>query len=124
MELTMASSRMTTVPDITFRSDMTVELIKYAASDADVIWAARVSTKGEQSLADVDGDTERSAGLINFLMRDRTGTPFEHSSMTFYVSAPIFVFREFMRTGRSATTRRAADTASWSLCFTCRALIA
>ena len=30
-------------------------------------------------------------------MRDRHGTPFEHSSMTFYVSAPIFVFREFMR---------------------------
>ena len=88
---------MTTVPDITFRSDMTVELVKHAASDADVIWAARVSTKGEQSLADISADPERSAGLINFLMRDRHGTPFEHSSMTFYVSAPIFVFREFMR---------------------------
>jgi thymidylate synthase (FAD) len=88
---------MTTVPDITFRSDMTVELVKHAASDADVIWAARVSTKGEQSLADVNADAERSAGLINFLMRDRHGTPFEHSSMTFYVNAPIFVFREFMR---------------------------
>ncbi len=76
---------------------MTVELVKHAASDADVIWAARVSTKGEQSLADVNADAERSAGLINFLMRDRHGTPFEHSSMTFYVNAPIFVFREFMR---------------------------
>ena len=30
-------------------------------------------------------------------MRDRHGTPFEHNSMTFFVSAPIFVFREFMR---------------------------
>ena len=88
---------MTTVPDITFRSNMAVELVKHAASDADVIWAARVSTKGEQSLADVNADAERSAGLINFLMRDRHGTPFEHSSMTFYVNAPIFVFREFMR---------------------------
>jgi thymidylate synthase (FAD) len=97
MELTVAASTMTTVPDITFRSDMTVELIKHSAADADVIWAARVSTKGEQSLADVDADAERSAGLINFLMRDRHGTPFEHSTMTFYVSAPIFVFREFMR---------------------------
>jgi thymidylate synthase (FAD) len=84
-------------PDITFRSDMTVELVKHAASDADVIWAARVSTKGEQSLDDVNANAGRSAGLINFLMRDRHGTPFEHSSMTFYVSAPIFVFREFMR---------------------------
>jgi len=97
MELTVAASTMATVPDITFRSDMTVELIKHAASDADVIWAARVSTKGEQTLAEIDEDPERSAGLINFLMRDRHGTPFEHSSMTFYVSAPIFVFREFMR---------------------------
>jgi thymidylate synthase (FAD) len=97
MELTVTASRMTTVPEITFRSDMTVELVKHAASDADVIWAARVSTKGEQSLAEIHADPQRSAGLINYLMRDRHGTPFEHSSMTFYVSAPIFVFREFMR---------------------------
>ena len=96
---TMVASPGTMAPvqGISFRSDMTVELIKHAASDADVIWAARVSTKGEQSLADVDEDPARSAGLINFLMRDRHGTPFEHSSMTFYVQAPIFVFREFMR---------------------------
>jgi thymidylate synthase (FAD) len=82
---------------IRFRGDVTVELIKHAASDADVIWAARVSTKGENSLADVQADPERSKGLINYLMRDRHGTPFEHSSLTFYVQAPIFVFREFMR---------------------------
>jgi thymidylate synthase (FAD) len=30
-------------------------------------------------------------------MRDRHGTPFEHTSLTYFVSAPIFVFREFMR---------------------------
>lgn len=83
--------------DIEFRGDMVVELIKSAASDADVLWAARVSTKGESSLAEIEADPERSKGLINFLMRDRHGTPFEHSSMTFYVKAPIFVFREFMR---------------------------
>jgi thymidylate synthase (FAD) len=83
--------------EVRFRSDVTVELVKHAASDADVLWAARVSTKGEQSLAEVEADPGRSEGLINFLMRDRHGTPFEHSSMTFYVRAPIFVFREFMR---------------------------
>ena len=80
-----------------FRSDVTVELVKASASDADVLWSARVSTKGEVSLADVDSDATRSKGLINYLMRDRHGTPFEHNSMTFFVSAPIFVFREFMR---------------------------
>lgn len=85
---------------IEFRSDVTVELVRANASDADVLFAARVSTQGEQTLAaaqDDDLDTSRSAGLINYLMRDRHGSPFEHNSMTFYVQAPIFVFREFMR---------------------------
>ncbi len=85
------------VPQIRFRSDVTVELVKAVARDADVLFAARVSTKGEASLADVGADAERSQGLINYLMRDRHGSPFEHNSMTFFVSAPIFVFREFMR---------------------------
>jgi thymidylate synthase (FAD) len=83
--------------EITFRSDVTVELVKSSASDADVLFAARVSTKGEQSLEDVDGDTSRSAGLVNYLMRDRHGSPFEHTSFTFFVRAPIFMWREHMR---------------------------
>ncbi|KQV05109.1 FAD-dependent thymidylate synthase [Leifsonia sp. Root112D2] len=92
------------VPEIEFRSEMTVELVRSSASDADVLFAARVSTQGEQSLetsrldgTETDADDARSRGLINYLMRDRHGSPFEHNSMTFYVQAPIFVFREFMR---------------------------
>ncbi|MGW1197433.1 FAD-dependent thymidylate synthase [Streptomyces sp. NPDC002536] len=81
----------------TFRSDVTVELVKHSAADSDVLWAARVSTAGEQSLEEITKDPERSKGLINYLMRDRHGSPFEHNSMTFFISAPIFVFREFMR---------------------------
>ena len=84
-------------PEVTFRSDVTVELVRAGARDSDVVFAARVSTQGEQTLAHVDDDAERSQGLINYLMRDRHGSPFEHNSMTFYVQAPIFVFREFMR---------------------------
>lgn len=80
-----------------FRSDVSVELVRAAARDGDVLFAARVSTKGEQSLEDVEADAERSKGLINYLMRSRHGSPFEHNSMTFYVQAPIFVFRELMR---------------------------
>ncbi|MGO1542961.1 MAG: FAD-dependent thymidylate synthase [Gulosibacter sp.] len=86
--------------EIEFRSDVTVELVRSQAQDRDVLFAARVSTIGEQSIP-VEGDGEelqkRDRGLINFLMRDRHGTPFEHNSMTFYVQAPIFVFREFQR---------------------------
>ncbi|MFI1831591.1 FAD-dependent thymidylate synthase [Streptomyces sp. NPDC020412] len=81
----------------TFRGDVTVELVKHSAADSDVLWAARVSTAGEQSLDELSKDPERSKGLINYLMRDRHGSPFEHNSMTFFISAPIFVFREFMR---------------------------
>ncbi|CAM5534358.1 MULTISPECIES: FAD-dependent thymidylate synthase [Streptomyces] len=89
----------TPAPDLkpSFRSDVTVELVKHSASDTDVLWAARVSTAGEQSLDELSKDPERSRGLINYLMRDRHGSPFEHNSMTFFISAPIFVFREFMR---------------------------
>ncbi|MEY3347512.1 MAG: hypothetical protein RL159_198 [Actinomycetota bacterium] len=84
-------------PEIVFRDDVTVELVKSSANDADVIWAARVSTAGEQSLEEINEDPSRSAGLINYLARERHGSPFEHTSMTFFISAPIFVFREFMR---------------------------
>jgi thymidylate synthase (FAD) len=83
--------------EIRFRSDVTVELVRASASDADVIFAARVSTAGEQSLEDLDADPERSRGLVNYLMRERHGSPFEHNSMTFFVRAPIFVWREHMR---------------------------
>ena len=82
---------------ISFRSDVTVELVRASASDADVVFAARVSTAGEQSLADVEADAAGSKGLINYLMRERHGSPFEHNSMTFFVQAPIFVWREHMR---------------------------
>jgi len=82
---------------IEFRSDIMVELVRASARDADVIFAARVSTAGESTLEDLDTDPERSRGLINYLMRERHGSPFEHNSMTFFVRAPIFVWREHMR---------------------------
>jgi thymidylate synthase (FAD) len=77
--------------ELTFRSDMTVELVQSMGDDASVVKAARVSTGGSTTTP------EKDAGLINYLMRDRHGTPFEHNAFTFYVEAPIFVFREFMR---------------------------
>lgn len=93
----MTSAEPTPTTDVRFRSDMTVELVKASASDSDVVFAARVSTRGEQSLEDVSGDPDSARGLINYLVRERHGSPLEHSSLTFYVSAPIFVFRELMR---------------------------
>jgi thymidylate synthase (FAD) len=87
--------------DLKFSSDVKVELVKHSASDDDVVFAARVSTQGERSLDRHSGfsmeEVEKKAGLINYLMRDRHGSPFEHSVFTFYVKAPIFVWREHMR---------------------------
>jgi thymidylate synthase (FAD) len=71
---------------------MTVNLIDSMASDRAVVVAARVSTG-----AKISEEPEKDAGLINYLMRDRHGSPFEHNAFTFYIEAPIFVFREFMR---------------------------
>ena len=96
---------MTDQPEPVYRNDMTVQLVKHSASDADVLRAARVSTVGERSwlnqpsrdLSIPHPEDQKNAGLINYLMRDRHGSPFEHNSMTFLISAPIFVFREFMR---------------------------
>lgn len=91
---------MSEAAEIVFRSDVTVELVRASAADSDVLFAARVSTQGEQTLESASSGqdaTVRDRGLINYLMRDRHGSPFEHNSMTFYVQAPIFVFREFMR---------------------------
>ena len=74
-----------------YRFNMTVELVQSMGSDEAVVKAARVSTK----TASVDAS--KDAGLINYLMRDRHGSPFEHNAFTFYIEAPIFVFREFQR---------------------------
>lgn len=76
---------------IKYRTDMTVELVDSMASDSAVVKAARVSS-GTDS-----GNPDKDAGLINYLMRDRHGSPFEHNAFTFYIEAPIFVFREFQR---------------------------
>ena len=62
------------------------------ADDISVVNAARVSFGKRKEVMD-DADT----GLINFLMRERHGTPFEHNSFRFHVRCPIFVAREWFR---------------------------
>ncbi|QJD49645.1 thymidylate synthase [Gordonia phage Secretariat] len=76
----------------TTQSDFSVELVDSMGSDQSVCQAARVSTVGADSYG-----TEESQGLINFLMKNRHGSPFEHGTLTFRITAPIFVWREFMR---------------------------
>lgn len=79
-------------PSTHVRIPMKVQLIDVMASDLNVVRSAKVSTEGAESLV-----TESNDKLINYLMRERHASPFEHNVFTFYVEAPIFVAREFMR---------------------------
>lgn len=84
-------------PDhVQLRSDITVKLVAHNADDMGVIRAARVSTAGEAAHYEERGASYIS-GLINYLMRSRHGSPFEHNYMTFLISAPIFAVRHLMR---------------------------
>jgi thymidylate synthase (FAD) len=81
------------ITPVTLRSDVVVKYVRGSVGDETVVESARVSTIGYN----VSDDPADAAGLINYLMRERHGSPFEHNSLTFYVKAPIFVFREWHR---------------------------
>ena len=76
---------------IEYSSDIYVKLVRSMASDDMVVQAAQVSSKGENN---PDTVPER---LINALLKGRHGSPFEHTAFTFFIEAPIFVFREWQR---------------------------
>lgn len=82
-----------------YTSDISVEVIQTMGGDNAIVAAARVSTKGQESkeVASLPTGVTDSFGLINYLMKHRHGTPFEHSAITFFVHAPIFVWREWHR---------------------------
>ena len=72
---------------VQFRSDMTVKLVQSMGDDMSVVEAARVSTNFTAEMLRERGGShvlsDKDAGLINYLMRDRHGTPFEHNAFTF-----------------------------------------
>ena len=80
--------------EINIEDDVTVKLISFNGGDHDVIQAAQVSVYGENEPTLPEG---KPAGLINYLLREKHGSPFEHNFLKFYIKAPIFVFREFHR---------------------------
>lgn len=79
-------------------SEITVRLIQSIGGDHMVAASARVSTSGDECLTLADPlKADDCRGLINYLVKQRHGTPFEHGSLTFFVHAPIFVWREWHR---------------------------
>lgn len=69
-----------------------VKILSMMGSDVDIVNAARVSFASQQDKMD-----DRGSGLINFLMKNRHATPFEHVVYKFYIKCPIFVAREWFR---------------------------
>lgn len=81
-----------------YKSTVDVTPIQSMGGDHMIVAAAKVSTCGTDALKfAVPEAAEDNKWLINYLMKMRHGTPFEHSAMTFFVHAPIFVWREWHR---------------------------
>ena len=69
-----------------------IELEDFMGGDLRVVNSAKVSNHKRSE--EMGGSEEK---LINYLMKNRHGSPFEHTYFTFYVKAPIFVVREWQR---------------------------
>lgn len=83
--------------ELTFRSDFKVGLVDHAGGDEAVLRAMLVASDLDNPDEWAITTSPKNVGRINALMRDRHGSPFEHNMMTFYVEAPIMVFREWHR---------------------------
>lgn len=80
-----------------FKTKVDVSLVQSMGGDHMVVAAAKVATTGVDALELANAEAEANYGLINYLMKHRHGTPFEHAAVTFFVHAPIFVWREWHR---------------------------
>lgn len=77
--------------EITFTSEIKAQLVKSDFDDNWPVIAARTSTRGSEASHSV------RVGLINRLVQDRHGSPFEHMHATWLVTAPLMVWREHHR---------------------------
>lgn len=80
-------------PTLNLIDDVDVQLIDFMGNDDAIVQAARVSLKGANEVYSATG----TSGLIQYLMREKHGSPFEHTAIKFYVKIPIFAAREFQR---------------------------
>lgn len=70
-----------------------VRLVDHMGNDLSIVRSARVSYDADWR----EGDEQKDAKLISYLMKNRHTSPFESVSFTFEVKAPIFVFRQWHR---------------------------
>jgi flavin-dependent thymidylate synthase len=70
-----------------------VRLVDYMGDDLSIVRSARVSYDADWR----EGDEQKDAKLIAYLMKNKHTSPFESVQFTFEVKAPIFVFRQWHR---------------------------
>lgn len=78
--------------EVTFRSDVRVEVVDHMGDDTSPVRAARVSTG-----TDMSSDPRKDLALLNRLVKDGHMVPFETQIVTFYIEAPIFVTRQMLK---------------------------
>jgi thymidylate synthase (FAD) len=69
-----------------------IDLLDCMGNDLSVVNAAKVSFASYEQVLD-----DKSKGLINFLVKNKHATPFEHVVFKFHIKCPIFVAREWFR---------------------------
>lgn len=84
------SDQATANQEITFTSEITVNVIDVCGNDQYIIGAMKV-------LKEIPSPDQSDRGRIRYLMEHRHGTPFEHGCFILHVHAPIFVWREWHR---------------------------
>jgi thymidylate synthase (FAD) len=69
-----------------------IELIDYMGNDLTIVNAARVSYSKRSEVMDL-----KAMKLIDYLMRNEHGSPFEHVVFQFRVRAPLYVVQQWER---------------------------
>lgn len=91
--MTTAADASTTIPQLVHvHNHGHVHLEDSMGTDLHIVNNARVSFDQES-----EGFGDRERGLLNFLMRERHGSPWEAVVFRFDIKAPLFVIREWQR---------------------------
>lgn len=88
--------------EITFRSDVSVELIDSMGSEERIVQAARASTKGAEAKEAV------ANGLVRTLVEEGHTVPLEHCVFTFKIEAPLFVVNQMVKHRMSSISAHSA----------------
>lgn len=95
----------------------TVELIDHMGDDMRACHAARVSLLNDGDDLSNNELTGRDVKLIHFLMREKHTSPFEHSTITFRIHAPLPVVAQIMRHRVFSYNQASRRYTSEQICF-------